>query len=67
MIVLWNTIYMDAVLTQRNYAQKVLRFAMRTWPRLDPLGFDHINMLGPLLVCSARSRCSRRIAAAARS
>ncbi len=43
-IVLWNTIYMDAVLDQL----RVEGFDVRAGgvARLSPLGFDHINMLG---------------------
>ncbi len=43
-IVLWNTIYMDAALSQ------LLGEGLDVRPddvaRLSPLGFDHINMLG---------------------
>jgi TnpA family transposase len=43
-IVLWNTIYMDAVLAQlRSEGFPVHDGDVA---RLDPLGFDHINMLG---------------------
>jgi TnpA family transposase len=43
-IVLWNTIYMDAVLNQlRNEGHDVRDEDVA---RLSPLGFDHINMLG---------------------
>ena len=43
-IVLWNTIYMDAALGQL----RAEGFDMRAEDvaRLSPLGFDHINMLG---------------------
>ncbi len=43
-IVLWNTIYMDAALNQL----RAEGFDVRTEDvvRLSPLGFDHINMLG---------------------
>jgi hypothetical protein len=43
-IVLWNTIYMDAALTQlRNEGFQVLDEDVA---RLSPLGHEHINMLG---------------------
>ena len=43
-IVLWNTIYMDAALNQL----RAEGFDVRAEDviRLSPLGFDHINMLG---------------------
>ena len=43
-IVLWNTIYMDAALDQL----RAEGFDMREEDvaRLSPLGFEHINMLG---------------------
>ncbi len=43
-IVLWNTIYMDATLDQL----RAEGFDVRAddVARLSPLGFDHINMLG---------------------
>jgi hypothetical protein len=43
-IVLWNTIYMDAALNQ----PRTENFDVRDEDvaRLSPLGFDHINMLG---------------------
>ncbi|MBV8615555.1 MAG: Tn3 family transposase, partial [Acetobacteraceae bacterium] len=43
-IVLWNTLYMDAVLNQllaKGYPVRDEDVA-----RLSPLGFEHINMLG---------------------
>lgn len=44
MIVLWNTLYMDAVVAQlRNEGYEVLR---EDEARLSPFGHDHINMLG---------------------
>ena len=44
MIVLWNTIYMDAALAQL----RAEGFPVRDGDvaRLSPLGFAHINMLG---------------------
>jgi hypothetical protein len=44
-IVLWNTIYMDAALNQLRAAEGVDMRA-EDLARLSPLGFDHINMLG---------------------
>jgi TnpA family transposase len=43
-IVLWNTIYMDAVLNQLRTEGFDVR--AEDVARLSPLGFDHINMLG---------------------
>jgi TnpA family transposase len=43
-IVLWNTIYMDAALNQLRTEGFNVRDEDVT--RLSPLGFDHINMLG---------------------
>ena len=43
-IVLWNTIYMDAVLNQLRAEGFDVRD--EDVARLSPLGFDHINMLG---------------------
>ncbi len=43
-IVLWNTIYMDAALSQLRAEGQDLR--EEDVARLSPLGFDHINMLG---------------------
>ncbi len=43
-IVLWNTIYMDAALDQLRAEDFDVRTEDVT--RLSPLGFDHINMLG---------------------
>lgn len=43
-IVLWNTIYMDAALDQLRAAGHDVRD--EDVARLSPLGFDHINMLG---------------------
>ena len=43
-IVLWNTIYMDAVLNQLRAEGFDVR--AEDVARLSPLGFDHINMLG---------------------
>ena len=43
-IVLWNTIYMDAALNQLRAASFDVRD--EDLARLSPLGFDHINMLG---------------------
>jgi hypothetical protein len=43
-IVLWNTIYLDAVLTQLR--AEGFPVHDEDVARLDPLGFDHINMLG---------------------
>jgi TnpA family transposase len=43
-IVLWNTIYMDAALDQLRTAGHDVRD--EDVARLSPLGFDHINMLG---------------------
>ena len=44
MIVLWNTIYMEAAST--SCARRDTRFGRRMWPRLSPLVHEHINMLG---------------------
>src|SRR6202047_872146 len=43
-IVLWNTIYMDAALSQLRTEGYDVRD--EDVARLSPLGFDHINMLG---------------------
>ena len=43
-IVLWNTIYMDAALNQLR--AKGFDVRAEDVARLSPLGFDHINMLG---------------------
>src|SRR5215469_3507897 len=43
-IVLWNTVYMDAALNQLRAEGFDARAA--DVARLSPLGFDHINMLG---------------------
>jgi TnpA family transposase len=43
-IVLWNTIYMDAALDQLRASGHDVRD--EDVARLSPLGFDHINMLG---------------------
>ena len=43
-IVLWNTIYIDAALTQLRAGGFDVRH--EDVARLSPLGFDHINMLG---------------------
>ena len=43
-IVLWNTIYMDAALSQLRAEGGDVR--KEDVARLSPLGFDHINMLG---------------------
>ncbi len=43
-IVLWNTIYMDATLDQLRAEGFDVR--AEDVARLSPLGFDHINMLG---------------------
>ena len=43
-IVLWNTIYMEAVLNQLRAEGFDVR--AEDVARLSPLGFDHINMLG---------------------
>ena len=43
-IVLWNTIYMDAALDQLRAAG--FDVCTEDVVRLSPLGFDHINMLG---------------------
>lgn len=43
-IVLWNTIYMDAALDQLRAGGFNVRD--EDMARLSPLGFDHINMLG---------------------
>lgn len=44
MIVLWNTLYMDAVLTQLRSEGYPVR--SEDAARLSPLGHEHINMLG---------------------
>ena len=41
---LWNTIYMDAVLNQ--LCGEGFDVRAENVARLSPLGFDHINMLG---------------------
>jgi hypothetical protein len=43
-ILLWNTIYMDAALNQLRAEGFDVR--AEDAARLSPLGFDHINMLG---------------------
>ncbi len=43
-IVLWNTVYMDAALNQLRAESFDARD--EDVARLSPLGFDHINMLG---------------------
>ena len=43
-IVLWNTIYMDAALNQLRAEGFDVR--PENVARLSPLGFEHINMLG---------------------
>ena len=43
-IVLWNTIYMDAALAQLRDEGFDVR--LEDVARLLPLGFEHINMLG---------------------
>ena len=43
-IVLWNTIYMDAALDQLRAEGFDVR--AEDVVRLSPLGFEHINMLG---------------------
>ena len=43
-VVLWNTIYMDAALNQLRAEGFDVRD--EDVARLSPLGFDHINMLG---------------------
>jgi TnpA family transposase len=43
-IVLWNTIYMDAAL--RQLRQEGLEVRDEDVARLSPLGYEHINMLG---------------------
>jgi Tn3 transposase DDE domain len=43
-IVLWNTIYMDAALHQLR--AEGINVRDEDVARLSPLGFDHINMLG---------------------
>ena len=43
-IVLWNTVYMDAALNQLRTGGFDVRDDDIS--RLSPLGFDHINMLG---------------------
>jgi hypothetical protein len=43
-IVLWNTIYVDAALNQLRVEGVDVRD--EDVARLSPLGFDHINMLG---------------------
>ena len=43
-IVLWNTIYMDAALSQLRAEGFNVRDEDAA--RLSPLGFEHINMLG---------------------
>jgi hypothetical protein len=44
MIVLWNTLYMDAVLTQLRSEGYPVRPEDEV--RLSPLGHEYINMLG---------------------
>ena len=43
-VVLWNTIYMDAALNQLRAEGHPVRG--EDVARLSPLGFEHINMLG---------------------
>ncbi len=43
-IVLWNTIYMEAALSQLRAEDFDVRAEDVAW--LSPLGFGHINMLG---------------------
>ncbi len=43
-IVLWNTIYMDAAL--KHLRAESFDVRAEDVARLSPLGFDHINMLG---------------------
>jgi Tn3 transposase DDE domain len=43
-IVLWNTIYMDAALNQLR--DEGFDVSAEDAARLSPLGFDHVNMLG---------------------
>jgi hypothetical protein len=43
-IVLWNTIYMDAAL--RQLRKEGLAVRDEDVARLSPLGYEHINMLG---------------------
>lgn len=43
-IVLWNTIYMDAALNQIR--AEGFDVCAKDVARLSPLGFDHINLLG---------------------
>ncbi|RMR76700.1 hypothetical protein ALP80_200098 [Pseudomonas savastanoi pv. fraxini] len=44
MIVLWNTLYMDAILTQLRHEGYPVR--PEDEARLSPFGHEHINMLG---------------------
>ena len=44
MIVLWNTLYMDAVLTQLRSEGYLVK--PEDEARLSPFGYEHINMLG---------------------
>ena len=44
LVVLWNTIYMDAALSQLRAEGYEVR--PEDVARLSPLGFKHVNMLG---------------------
>ena len=44
LVVLWNTIYMDAAVTQLRAEGHEVR--PEEVARLSPLGFKHVNMLG---------------------
>jgi TnpA family transposase len=57
-IILWNTIYMDAALDQLRSEGHNLRD--EDVARLSPLGFDHINMLGRYAFTLARQGCPWR-------
>ena len=45
MLVLWNTIYMDAALNQLRQEGKI-EVKLEDIARLSPLGFEHCNLLG---------------------
>ena len=65
-IVLWNTIYMDAALTQLRAEGYSVRD--EDVARLSPLIHEHINMLvRPLLLCGTGTRGPWRTQAAAHS
>jgi len=61
-IVLWNTIYIEAALEQLRQDSQVHEEDVA---RLSPLIHDHVNLAGTLFVRNPRSRHQRRAAPAA--